>query len=167
MDDVITKPVKLDRLREVIARWFTEEPHNAPTTTQASLEADLNEPACSGAEEVDIRVLQGLVGNDPSTLLEFLHEFLASATGLMRGMGELLDTPDWRDITSGAHRLKSSARSVGARALGAESEFLEDMMGRQGTTQEQARVRFAKLCRCWESAAARIAQHIAALEAQP
>lgn len=162
---MITKPVELTRLREVITRWLSDEPHKALTTAQAASAEEAIEPDCINVNEVDIRVLQGLVGDDPGTLREFLQEFLTSATGLVQSMDESLNTPDWRDITSAAHRLKSSARSVGARALGIESEYLEDMMGKQGTTKEQARVRFARLCHCWESAMARVAQHIVTLEA--
>lgn len=165
MDDVITKPVELNRLREVITRWLSDEPHNTLTTAQVASASEMNEPVYINVDEVDIRVLQALVGDDPSTLLEFLQEFLSSATGLMQGMDALIDTADWRDVTNAAHRLKSSARSVGARALGMESEYLEDMLGRQDTTQEQACIRFAKFYQCWESARTRITQHIAALEA--
>jgi PAS domain S-box-containing protein len=166
MDDVITKPVKLNRLREVLGQWLSDNSRNACAPARAGLLENVMAPICDTVDEVDIRVLQGYVGDDPGTLLEFLQEFLSDATGLVRGMSELIQSSDWRETASVAHRLKSSARSVGARALGNESEILEDVTRRESTTQKQASTRFVELNQCWESAAARIAQHIGALEVQ-
>jgi HPt (histidine-containing phosphotransfer) domain-containing protein len=74
---------------------------------------------------VDIRVLERIVGADPSVVHMVLQEFLHTATATF----ERLHTADGGStiMHQQAHRLKSSARSVGAQRLGELCQALEDV----------------------------------------
>ncbi len=125
MDDYLTKPVLLHLLKAAIAKWlpradgdaafaaFADELRAAPGRDQA-------------AAEMDLRVLKGLVGDDPEILRELLVEYRISAGRLATELQAARAADDLRRIGAIAHKLKSSSRSVGAMALGDVCAELEN-----------------------------------------
>jgi len=113
MDDYLTKPVQLHLLRATLEKWL---PSTSEKTMFGMQPEQRNEPMTSSS--VDVAVLQGLVGNDPMIVCEFLADYLASARHLADEMRAALIANDSRHAGSIAHKLKSSSRSVGAMALG-------------------------------------------------
>ena len=67
---------------------------------------------------VDVNVLRSLVGNDDATLRDFLHEFQISAAKIADELRTACAARQAGVVGAAAHKLKSSARSVGALALG-------------------------------------------------
>ncbi len=67
---------------------------------------------------VDVNVLKSLVGNDDATLRDFLHEFQISAAKIADELRTACAAGQAAVAGAAAHKLKSSARSVGALALG-------------------------------------------------
>ncbi|MEI7037302.1 PAS domain S-box protein [Fulvimonas yonginensis] len=131
MDDVVTKPVELERLREVLTRWLlSASPARAASGHEPSVRDD---EAASG--HLDVRVLQQLVGDEPEVVADFLNEFSQGAARLMHSLHALAPTDAWRDARSLAHRLKSSARSVGAARMGALCEEIEGLCGADQATR--------------------------------
>ncbi len=113
MDDYLSKPVQLLSLKAMLQKWM-------PDTTV--------EPRCTvdgkggllaeGAVPVDVSVLKALVGDDAETITEFLHDFRISADKIASELHEAHERGDAQLVSALAHKLKSSARSVGALALG-------------------------------------------------
>ena len=68
---------------------------------------------------LDVSVLAALVGDDPATLQDFLHEFGISAQAIGAKLLTACAAGDLAQVGAQAHKLKSSARSVGAIALAA------------------------------------------------
>jgi PAS domain S-box-containing protein len=100
IDDYLTKPLPLERLRATLERWL-ERPDAPPATaTEAAL---------------DPAVLSAHVGDDPATQRELLALFLQNAS---KQAAELRAAGDAQQAAALAHKLKSSSRSVGALALG-------------------------------------------------
>lgn len=157
MDDVITKPVKLERLRSVMRQWLEYGGQLAqpkPPARHGILDA--GDHASPGRTLVNLDVLRELVGDEPATVREFLAEFYRSGERLMRSMGEVMPTSRWRDVSSAAHRLKSSARSVGAAWLGELSEELEAMARSGEIHAGTARHHFDCMEDVWKKVAATI-----------
>ena len=145
MDDYLSKPVRLDDLEAVLARWLplsvAVPPGAAPAVAGPPVAASAPVPsaaaqapavpAAPAAPPVDVQVLQSLVGNDPALIDEFLQEFERGMhdtgaqirSGCRAGQAAL--------VAALAHRLKSSARAVGALALGDICDQL-DQAGREG-----------------------------------
>ncbi len=97
MDGYLSKPVLLVNLQAMLNKWLPPLPTLVP---------------------VDVSVLVALVGDDPATIHEFLLDFRASAATIGAELSAACATGQAARAGALAHKLKSSARSVGALALG-------------------------------------------------
>jgi PAS domain S-box-containing protein len=114
MDDFLTKPVQLENLRAMLAKWLT-----SPDAPVPDLPASPPVPADAAQRlVVDVNVLKALVGDDPDDIHDFLHDFRISANKAAAEVGAAYRAGQAFTVGAVAHRLKSSARSVGALALG-------------------------------------------------
>ena len=104
MDDYLSKPAPLAALAAVLEKWL---PAINPTTTLADSSAP-----------VDVSTLEALIGTDPQVIKEMLQQFRVSAARLSADLAEACAAQRAADAAAIAHKLKSSARSVGALKLG-------------------------------------------------
>ena len=100
MDDYLSKPVQLQSLNAMLNKWL------APTQP-IPIEA-----------AVDVSVLKALVGDDEATIRDFLHDFGLGAEEIAAELRAACAAGQAATVGALAHKLKSSARSVGALALG-------------------------------------------------
>jgi signal transduction histidine kinase/ActR/RegA family two-component response regulator/HPt (histidine-containing phosphotransfer) domain-containing protein len=105
MDDYLSKPAPLAVLAAVLEKWL---PAANPATTLRGL----------SSVPVQVSVLEALVGTDPRLILEFLQAFGLSAGRSAAELAEACGKQRSKDAANIAHKLKSSARSVGALKLG-------------------------------------------------
>ena len=105
MDGYLSKPAPLAVLASALVQWLP-----AANTTAAS----------TGAMPVPLEVtaLEALIGTDPTVIHEFLLEFGESASRSAVELVKACAAQCPKDAAAIAHRLKSSARSVGALRLG-------------------------------------------------
>lgn len=119
-DDVLTKPVVLEDMHRVLTRWMPAVSHSS------AADPPPDEAVTPPSEEavVDVSVLERIVGDDPGIIQAVLQEFLQTGTATM----DYLHSADLDPavISQQAHRLKSSARSVGAQRLGELCQSLEN-----------------------------------------
>jgi len=114
MDDYLSKPARLTELKAMLDKWMparlpeTEPPARLVTTT-TPLER-------SGP--VDVGVLEELVGGDPGVVEEFLHDFRSGSAQISAELIDAAENGDMERARMNAHKLKSSAYSVGAQKLG-------------------------------------------------
>ena len=109
MDDYMTKPLQLADLMATLRKWLPATRNVATPSVP---------PSEAAARALDVSVLEALVGNEPAVIGEVLRDFRISAgkaTALMRVACRARQAGDVEAI---AHKLKSSARAVGALALG-------------------------------------------------
>ncbi|MBI5109041.1 MAG: PAS domain S-box protein [Rhodocyclales bacterium] len=144
MDDYLSKPVALEKLKTVLAKWMpagNEPAHHdidapASVTDRAPAAPAAASPARRGkAPALDVSVLQGLVGDDPSTIRSLLLIFADSAGTSAAELRTACHAGDLAAAAMAAHKLKSAARSVGALALGEVCAELE-VAGKAGRTDE-------------------------------
>ena len=110
MDDYLSKPLQLADLRQAL------EPLLLPVA--AAPEATGATTAQDGDVAVDVGVLTSLVGNNPEVIRELLEDFRHSASGISRALSAACAAGDVAATIAQAHKLKSSACTVGALALG-------------------------------------------------
>lgn len=125
MDDYLTKPAPLAKLAATLERWL---PHAECDPTAASPPIPTPSPqlrSLARAQAVDLRVLQALVGNDPELIQDFVQDFRASAGRLAAELAVACRAPQPAEAADIAHKLKSSARSMGALRLGELCESIE------------------------------------------
>ena len=145
MDDYLSKPTPLAELKAMLEKWlpapgdavspaptFTVKhgpPSPPPLPRERGGALTPLSPGGRGAggegalgvassAAVDVSVLAALIGDDPATIREFLLDFRASATTIAAELSAACATGDTAQAGALAHKLKSSARSVGALALG-------------------------------------------------
>jgi CheY-like chemotaxis protein len=119
MDGYLTKPTPLAELEEMLHKWL---PIKAPDMESVAV----GERAIHSTKEpVDVSVLAALIGDDQALLDEFLIDFQASASAIALALNAACATANMAQAGALAHKLKSSARSVGALKLGALCAQLE------------------------------------------
>ena len=123
MDDYLSKPARLADLQAMLEKWLPiaaefmpVEPVPVPVAPTAL--------AAVASVAVDVSVLKALVGDDPAVIREFLHDFRVSAAKTAAELKVACENGQAAQAGALAHKLKSSARSVGALALG---ELCADM----------------------------------------
>ncbi len=111
MDDYLSKPAPLRELRAMLERWLP--------AAEPLAEAPAPPPP------VDPEVLKPLVGDDPAIILDFQQVFLAGAALTSAEMMAACAGAQWSRLGALAHKLKSSARAMGALGLGELCASLE------------------------------------------
>jgi signal transduction histidine kinase/DNA-binding NarL/FixJ family response regulator len=94
MDDYLTKPLMLDRLRETVARWVIGD------TTPA----------------IDRSVVEDMFGGNSTAVARVLARFRDAGARMVAEIAAARQ--DRQQLTELAHKLKGAARSAGAVALG-------------------------------------------------
>jgi PAS domain S-box-containing protein len=118
MDHYLSKPLQLADLKTMLATWLPVANADSGMTTKSSSPA-------AGARPVDVGVLERLIGDDPTVILEFLTDFQKEAAKIAQELKSACNARQALQASRQAHKLKSSARTVGALALGALCEEIE------------------------------------------
>jgi PAS domain S-box-containing protein len=125
MNDWLSKPLSLGSLEAVLERWLGEDAalrqdfHRVASVTQSFTET-----------AVDLEVLKGMVGDDAKVLHEMLQEFQHFSEESARSLLEYWNAGQLYETSAIAHRLKSSARAVGASRWADICEAIEREAGR-------------------------------------
>ncbi|SEN30438.1 ATP-binding protein [Nitrosomonas marina] len=129
MDDYLSKPAQLSVLRETIKKWHKQ-------SKTGMLASPKNQSVKSNPEikPIDVNILRELVGNDQTVIHELLTEFLTSAANIERELQLACEALDCEQATRAAHKLKSSARTVGALRLGDLCQQIEQA-GKNGKSK--------------------------------
>jgi len=107
MDDFITKPVTPDQLYLTLAKWVSDE----------ALPIGQNPPAETANTEmagIDLGVLKEMLQHDTSKIRKFALKFVETAEATLLEIQEANLRKDVPTISGLGHRLKSSARTIGA-----------------------------------------------------
>jgi PAS domain S-box-containing protein len=127
MDDYLIKPARLADLQAMLTKWIPD-PDSAPQPADAATISDAAmAPSAqnSASKPLDVSVLVALVGDDPEITSDFLLDFRRSATQIATEMKTAYAGGQAAQVGALAHRLKSSARSVGAVGLGELCDEIE------------------------------------------
>jgi signal transduction histidine kinase/CheY-like chemotaxis protein/HPt (histidine-containing phosphotransfer) domain-containing protein len=137
MDDYLSKPVQLVNLRAMLEKWLPAETVGRVTPAINATVAGVTRPTKSHTTSesipVDVNVLKALVGDDAATIAEFRHDFRISAAKIADELRTACAAGQVSTAGALAHKLKSSARSVGALALGELCAEMEQA-GKAGDT---------------------------------
>ncbi|MFZ2302917.1 MAG: response regulator [Gallionella sp.] len=145
MDDYLSKPVRLADLQAMLEKWLPATEHapvkpmpgcRADTQPSGAAKAHGSRPPCASVP-VDVNVLKALVGNDPAVIREFLQDFRLSAAKIAAELKTACHNGQAAQAGAQAHKLKSSARSMGALALGELCAAMEQT-GKSGQAEALA-----------------------------
>lgn len=142
MDGYLTKPLGMKELCAALDRWRGESERVSenganplPVDSRGRMPAAASaDEAAAGAVEtgaIDERTLKELFGDDPQTFREILYEFLEPARANIEQIRAGFEDRVASEVQAGAHKLKSSARSVGAHPL-ADAAVVLEQAGKTG-----------------------------------
>lgn len=120
MDDALPKPIELDDLRRLLARWL---PRSSPVTPFT----DAPQPSSNNlGATLDTNYLARIIGQVPvAQTRELVDLFTVTAHADLQTCQRLLTHRDGHGLSLMMHRLKSSARMVGAMRFAHLAESLE------------------------------------------
>ena len=110
MNDFLVKPIESNLFYRTLARWIGTGHEAAPADAAPA-------PAPEAIETISLSVLAALVDNDAETMGRLLRIFLDNAAATIADLEGALARGELGQVRAFAHRLKSSARAVGAMAL--------------------------------------------------
>ena len=124
MNDFMAKPFVPEVLYNTLIRWLTNTHDHVDTEVSHSPEQPLpsDDNAC-----IDLRVLEKQLGAVPEKIGKFAAKFVDSARKGLVELDEACAKQDQITISAIGHRLKSSARTVGANLFAAHCQTLEDL----------------------------------------
>lgn len=127
MDDIVTKPVMIDVLSQVLGRWYPGAPYSPAVR---SLRA-----ASGPAHALDVDVLRRL-GDDlgPEAFARFLDSYMRELPLRQAAILRAIDDHSAQALRMAAHVLKSPSAAVGASDLAGVCSELEDL-ARDGSTE--------------------------------
>jgi PAS domain S-box-containing protein len=117
-DAYLSKPVQTAALGATLQRWLVPALPAEPAPPEAGAVA-------ADAPDYDAAALVSLVGSDAGVLRTLRGQYLDDAQSSLDELAKSVREQDWTAIAGVAHRLKSSTRMIGARALGDRLEALE------------------------------------------
>jgi len=135
MNDFLTKPVAPAVLRACLKRWL--RPVQSHTTPSAPLQRP-REPTSVGLDMQALEELRLMGHGEDVVLTEVLQHFLVELPLSLETLRQGVADMNMDSILHVTHALKSACRSVGAIAMGAQSERIEAMA--QVTSRDQLTV---------------------------
>jgi PAS domain S-box-containing protein len=123
MDDFVAKPVTLTALANAIERAVLAGRELRAGTTGAAAEAE--QPAGDGVDRASLASLQEDLGG-PDALLRIVRLFLEQLDPQAEQIEHAAHTGDHEALARNAHRMKSSAATLGATAMADVLAALED-----------------------------------------
>lgn len=119
VDEYLIKPLRLDALETVLARWLPHAAMTAPHTVALP-------PAAEDDAILDTRVLAQMIGDDPRLMADTLRDYAEALDSLGIRLEDACTLSDYPTIAALAHRLKSSSKTVGAQRLASLFSQLEE-----------------------------------------
>jgi HPt (histidine-containing phosphotransfer) domain-containing protein len=124
MNDFINKPVNPSQLLSTLVQWL--KPNQVIDAAVENIE-----PQPEVGQWLDVNVLKEVLGDNPATIAKFLGFFQVTAVEISAEIIAAINAGEVDTAGAAAHKLSSSARSVGALRLGDLCKQLE-MAGKSG-----------------------------------
>ena len=128
MNDYLSKPLEIGALQAMLRTYLPSADQDQDATTDAQQETDQSianasevhaetDLVSAGSIILDLSELNALFGDDVEVLNQLLEAFVSSIDQGVAGLLSGFDVEDYERIRAEAHKLKSSARTVGAHRL--------------------------------------------------
>ncbi len=133
MDDVLVKPLSLDRVKQALEVWVPKSKTTAAEAPQPqAVETSAQLPA------IDDKIAEQLRDALGSGVVAMIDAFLGDTPGYLVQLREALATGDATVLRQVAHAIKGSSANIGAAALAESAARLESAVG---TNDAEALVR--------------------------
>jgi two-component system, sensor histidine kinase and response regulator len=148
MDDYITKPIRLESIREVLKRWI---PTTRPVLGEVEVSIASDDAPGLPLDHDQIELLRSLDDGDGALLTEIISQYLSQT---QEGRGELarvVQVGDHGAVQRTAHALRGASANIGATGLAAVCEAMEmqakaDQLDGAPELVERFDAEFARVC---------------------
>jgi two-component system, sensor histidine kinase and response regulator len=110
MDDFLSKPIDVSKLKAVIKHWTSME-------IESSSKADIVEKIEHDVSVINIAQLEGMFGDDETTIQELLVAFVTSTPHLLSQLSSAVAEVDYGKISGYGHQLAGTSSSFGLNEL--------------------------------------------------
>jgi two-component system sensor histidine kinase/response regulator len=134
MDDYLTKPIQMAAMKTLFQQLAEQRKNIHTAVAAAGAVTEAANVSASVDEVIDPNALPDMLGvSDPESLIEFYNSFIELGQRVLDDMHVSYRAGDLQAVGDHGHKLKSSARAVGARELG-ECCFTLEKSSRAGDT---------------------------------
>ena len=139
MDDFISKPIQPAMMYQTIAGWLPARDTPPPPVRTRSAPA-FKTTLAGDPQVIDLSILAKLLGYNPQKVRKFAFKFLQTTQDGFADIDAALGRGDVAQVRELGHRIKSSARTVGALGMSELCHRLENLPpGAPAQEAEQAR----------------------------
>jgi CheY-like chemotaxis protein/HPt (histidine-containing phosphotransfer) domain-containing protein len=141
MDGLLTKPLEVERLRQVLDRYVARGPDEAiPEPTEAETHTNTGTWLAAATDDtpIDFARLRALVGEDDTFIREICDSFLGTAEQSLGQLERALTAGDRATLAALAHKLKGASLSMCADRVAHLSQTLEGRAAVRGFAELQA-----------------------------
>lgn len=114
MDDYISKPIDLKKLKQLLCRWLPQSKQTVEQDLKSTQDANNN---AKNNQVLDLQLLVSVLGDDIQTQQKILHKFIVRTGPDIACLISSAETEDWTNMNALGHKIKSSALSIGAVVL--------------------------------------------------
>ena len=125
MDDFISKPIQPAMMYQTIASWLPARETPPPARTRAA--PAFKTTLAGDPQVIDLSILAKLLGYNPQKVRKFAFKFLQTTQDGFGDIDAALARGDVHQVRELGHRIKSSARTVGALGLADLCHSLETL----------------------------------------
>jgi PAS domain S-box-containing protein len=122
MDDFVSKPIELKIIKRTLHRWL---PKRAVADDKLSKGKRKKEGKTNSDAVIDHALMERYLGGDKEIQAQFLERFVTQNETVIETAMNAVSEKAWADVSAQAHKLKSSALSVGAKTLSSLCAELE------------------------------------------
>jgi CheY-like chemotaxis protein/HPt (histidine-containing phosphotransfer) domain-containing protein len=139
MDDYLSKPLRLEALRNTLERWLPHAPHETNPSHNDAISPSAPVQSDAPLDPTLFRELQETAGDTTATVIEL---FLEDTPKYIKDITDAISAHNVATVARSAHAIKGSASNLGATALANTCKRLE-----HAQTTEDAQALVASLHR--------------------
>jgi two-component system, sensor histidine kinase and response regulator len=124
MDDHLSKPFRIEDLKQMLDKWLRiHMAHTAVETVPSPVDAET--PA--DKPPVDVTVLQEVIGGDLDMFIKLATDYMVQAEEVCAALSKAITRRDAKEVSALAHKLGGSSSSCGMNAVAEPLSRLERM----------------------------------------
>ncbi len=132
MDDYVTKPVRKNRLKNIVYQWVKGKENNAPLKTNSSLSLE-----DKVSDLLDHDAIQNAKNILKEKYAEMIPVYIENSWERIEEIEIALNNEQWDDLKRAAHTLKSTSLQMGALKISDLSKKIEACIKSDATLQEK------------------------------
>jgi hypothetical protein len=125
MDGYLTKPIEVERLRNILAKFGLEKPEAPAADAAAAAEPHQSTQSSGSAAPVDLHAFQNLTDGDQAFAQELVAAFVLSGEQQLAEIAAALAQSQRAAVARAAHKLKGACANVHAHALKSLADRME------------------------------------------